>query len=120
VTELWYAGLPSATGSEQDSIRDTVTAALLSRRSQFYVHGAEAMENKNNSVAGSPGWIDEVGTAYIPKNNWSRICGELGVDSRRAQEAVGAISMEKRHPVAAKSTDKKLSVLRLTCLFEAP
>jgi hypothetical protein len=120
VKVLWYAGLPSATGSEQDSIRDTVNSNLLSRRSQFYVHGAEAMENKNNAVDGSPGWIDNDGTAYIPKSSWNRICSGLGVDPRRAQEAVGAISGEKRHPVAAKSTDKKLSVLKLTCFFEVP
>lgn len=105
LNNMLTAGLDSATGTEAETIRESIESEIISQISRFHISG----KTQNPSINGSLGWVDEKGDVYMPiKNGWNQICSNAGLDAERSRDAFkdkGWVKTRKRHPASGSGSN---------------
>lgn len=104
LNNMLTAGLESVTGTEAETIRESIQSEIISQISRFHISG----KTQNPSIQGSLGWVDEKGDVYMPiKTGWNQICSNAGLDAERSRDAFtekGWVKSRKRHPAAGNTS----------------
>jgi len=100
LNNILSAGLDNISGTEAETIRESIQSEIIANISRFYVSGRE----QNPGFSGSLGWVDEDGNVFMPvKTGWNQICSNAGLDAERSRDAFvekGWLKGRKRHPAA--------------------